>query len=227
MEQQIQAREEEIARLNDLFQGGQQMERLNLQYVNDQNQKQLKNLENQVNFLNKDNRKLQEQNDFLKGDGKAVERLQQLNRQLDDLAFENKTLKEDLKECTTLLKNYQLTDREHKEKQSVDKVREAELVEEFEQRLEEVRSEKEQIQQEYEKATSLRAAYNADREAFVDKVKKLQREIEIKEIELKQKEEKERLSKQDIEAHRNEINFWNGKCSTLKRDLEYFERYNT
>jgi cell division protein FtsB len=56
------------------------MERLNLQYVNEQNQKQLKNLENQVNFLNKDNRKLQEQNDFLKGDGKAVERLQQLNR---------------------------------------------------------------------------------------------------------------------------------------------------
>ena len=25
--------------------------------------------------------------------------------------------------------------------------------------------------------------------------------------------------------YRNEINFWNGKCSTLKRDLEYQERY--
>ena len=55
----------------------------------------------------------------------------------------------------------------------------------------------------------------------------MQREVETKELELKQKEEKERLSKQDIEAHRNEINFWNGKCSTLKRDLEYFERYNS
>lgn len=73
----------------------------------------------------------------------------------------------------------------------------------------------------------MRAAYNADREAFVDKVKKLEREIESKEILLRQKEEKERLIKQDIETHKNEINFWNGKCSTLKRDLEYFERYNT
>ena len=25
--------------------------------------------------------------------------------------------------------------------------------------------------------------------------------------------------------YRDEINFWNGKCTTLKRDLEYQERY--
>jgi len=24
---------------------------------------------------------------------------------------------------------------------------------------------------------------------------------------------------------KNEVNFWNGKCTTLKRDLEYQERY--
>jgi len=56
-----------------------------------------------------------EQNDFLRGDGKAVERLQLLNKQMEDLSFENRTLKEDLKECTILLKNYQTSERELKE----------------------------------------------------------------------------------------------------------------
>lgn len=35
METQIQAREDEIQRLNDLYQGGQHMERLNLKYLQD------------------------------------------------------------------------------------------------------------------------------------------------------------------------------------------------
>ena len=33
------------------------------------------------------------------------------------------------------------------------------------------------------------------------------------------------LQEQSAGQYRNEINFWNGKCTTLKRDLEYQERY--
>ena len=29
-----------------------------------------------------------------------------------------------------------------------------------------------------------------------------------------------------MEQAKHEINFWNGKCTTLKRDLEYGDRYN-
>jgi chromosome segregation ATPase len=33
------------------------------------------------------------------------------------------------------------------------------------------------------------------------------------------------LLEQSSVQYRNEINFWNGKCSTLKRDLDYQEKY--
>lgn len=55
-------------------------------------------------------------------------------------------------------------------------------------------SEKESIQQEFEKATALRAAYNADREAFIDKIKRLERDIESGQIVHKQQEEKQKMS---------------------------------
>jgi len=60
--------------------------------------------------------------------------------------------------------------------------------------LQDVESEKESIQQEFEKATALRAAYNADREAFIDKIKRLERDIESGQIVHKQQEEKQKMS---------------------------------
>lgn len=38
-------------------------------------------------------------------------------------------------------------------------------------------------------------------------------------------ENKNQMLDQSAVQYRNEINFWNGKCSTLKRDMEYQERY--
>ena len=87
-----------------------------MRYVTESNEREVKKLQSQIDFLNKDNHKLQQQNDFLKGDGKAVERIHQMTKQIDDLSFENHSLKEDLKESATLIKNYQNSEQENKKK---------------------------------------------------------------------------------------------------------------
>jgi chromosome segregation ATPase len=227
LEKQVHAREDEIQRLNTLYQGGQNLDKLNMRYVHESNEKELSKLSNQIDFLNRDNQKLQQQNDFLRGDGKAVDRINQMTKQLDDLAFENRTLKEDLKECTILLKNHQMHEMESKKKLMESEEVESARIQEYETKIDEIKNENDKIQAEYERAAALRSAYNADREAFVQKIHLQEREIENCQIMQKQAEEKVKLIAQDINQHKNEINFWTGKCSTLQRDLDHSERYNT
>lgn len=58
MEKQVIVREEEIKRLHSLYEGGQNLEKLNMKYLQDTNEKTLTKLQNQVDFLNKENHKL-------------------------------------------------------------------------------------------------------------------------------------------------------------------------
>ena len=73
LEKQIVQREEEIKRLHNLYQGGQNLEKLNVKYVHESNERTIAKLQNQVEFLNKENHRLQQQIDFLKGDRKVVD----------------------------------------------------------------------------------------------------------------------------------------------------------
>jgi len=51
-----------------MFQPAQNLEKLNLKYQQEQNEKAVNNLQQQVDFLNKENGKLERQVDILKGD---------------------------------------------------------------------------------------------------------------------------------------------------------------
>ena len=70
----------------------------------------MKKLQGQVDFLNKENDRLQRQVDILKGDGDgnlAAAQYEGMKRELDELAFENQTLKKDYNESTKLLRETQ------------------------------------------------------------------------------------------------------------------------
>ena len=54
----------------------------------------------------------------------------------------------------------------------------------------------------------------------------MERELESRNIIAKQMEEKDKMIHQELGAQKNEINYLSGKCSTMKRDLEYAERFN-
>ena len=72
-----------------------------------------------------------------------------------------------------------------------------------------------------ERMTQVRAAYNADKRALLDRIADLEEVIRNKDLERQDLEQKINLFDQSAQQQRNEINFWNGKCSTLRRDVEY------
>ena len=91
-----------------------------MQYHQSQNEKVLTKLQAQIDFLNKENHRLNSQLDIHVKDRTVVDHLDQYRQTVDDLTFENHTLRKDLKELTSTLKDYQ--ELEFKNKQ-VDRVR--------------------------------------------------------------------------------------------------------
>ena len=92
--------------------------------------------------------------------------MEQQKREIDDLTFENQTLRKDLRELTTTLKDFQEV--EYRQKQ-LDKLRIEQghaQAEEIEKRLGELEFEKVKTQEERNKAEALRAAFNADKAAL-------------------------------------------------------------
>jgi len=65
------------------------LEKLNLKYLQETNGRTVSKLENQVDFLNKENHRLQQQVDLLRGDKTVVDEIGLLKQEINDLAFEN------------------------------------------------------------------------------------------------------------------------------------------
>ena len=106
IERQVYIREEEIKRLHNLYEGGQNLEKMNMKYIQETNEKIVTKLENQVDFLNKENHKLQQQVDILRGDKTVVDEIGEMRKEIDELSFANQTLRKDLQESTRIIKDY-------------------------------------------------------------------------------------------------------------------------
>lgn len=59
LENKIKVRDEEILRLHDLYTPVQNLEKINLKYQYEQNEQSVVKLQGQVDFLNRENEKLQ------------------------------------------------------------------------------------------------------------------------------------------------------------------------
>ena len=108
----IKVRDDEILRLHDLYQPAQNLEKINLKYQHEQAERAITKLQNQVDFLNKENIKLDRQVQILKGDENgnlASAQYDAMKRDLDDLMFENDRLRKDYTACTEALKETQIT----------------------------------------------------------------------------------------------------------------------
>ena len=68
---------------------------------------------------------------------------------------------------------------------------------------------------------NLQSAFNADRRMLQDKISDLERKLNQKMKDAQQLEHQISIMNQQDNSKQNEINFWNGKVSTLKRDLEF------
>ena len=113
LEKQITIREEEIKRLHNLYEGGQNLEKLNVRFVHETNERTIAKLQNQLDFVNKENHRLSQQLDFIRGGKTMVDEFEQLKTQIKELEFENDCLKRDIRESSKLIKDYQEKDLEH------------------------------------------------------------------------------------------------------------------
>ena len=91
----------------------------------------------------------------------------------------------------------------------------------MQQKLRELQNEHEKLKHEYQRVQSVKGAYNADKKMLIDRIAELEAEVRKREERLQQAEQKLERMEQQATQFKNEINFLNGKCSTLKRDLEY------
>jgi len=76
-----------------------------------------------------------------------------------------------------------------------------------------------------ETALSLKSAFNADRKQLIDKINDLETKLTLRQKTIQSLENKIHMQVQAESSTKNELNFWNGKVATLRRDLEYQQTF--
>lgn len=112
-----------------------------------------------------------------------VDQFDSLKKDIDDLSFENQTLRKDLQECTRMLKDYQERDIAHSHRESARAEEDKVVAKDLERKLREIEIEHEKLKQDYERVQSMKGAYNADKKAFVDRINELEGNLSTKEQE--------------------------------------------
>ena len=214
-------------RLSKLYQGGQNMDQLAQKYQHETNERTMQKLQNQVDFLNKENHRIQVLLDITNGDRAAVDQMDLLRKEIDELTQENGQLRSDLRELTATLKDFQEVEFKRKQQDVVRVEQAAFQQEEINQRLRELELEKVRTAEERERAESLRAAFNADKQALQNRVQSLENELKDKDGQERDVSRRVALMEQNDSQQRNELNFWNGKVNNMKRDLDFQQDFNT
>ena len=80
------------------------------------NEKTIGKLANQVDFLNKENHTLQQQVAILKGDKQAIKTLENYKTEIENLSFDNQSLRKDVSELTRILNEHQQRELDLKQK---------------------------------------------------------------------------------------------------------------
>ncbi len=163
MTDQIEVRDNEILRLGGLYQGGQNLDQLQMKYHQDLNEKTVQKLQNQIDFLNKENHRISVELEIYQQDKTVVYHLEQQKKEIDDLTFENSTLRKDLRELTTVLKDFQEREFQMKQLERARMDQETKMEGVLREKLQEVESEKNRATEERKRAEALRTAYEADK----------------------------------------------------------------
>ena len=75
--------------------------------------------------------------------------------------------------------------------------------------------------EERNKAEQLRSAFNADRNALTERMLKLEQDLNSKQTENMEINRRLEMTEQNDSHQRNELNFWNGKVTNMRRDLDF------
>lgn len=118
--------------------------------------------------------------DITNGDRAAVDQMDLLRKEIDELTQENGQLRSDLRELTNTLKDFQEVEFRRKQQDQLRVEQASAQQEEINQRLRELELEKVRTAEERERAESLRAAFNADKQALQGRVQSLENNLKEK-----------------------------------------------
>lgn len=106
-----------------------------------------------------------------------VDQIDSLKKEIDELTFENSTIRKDMRELTGTLKDYQEKEFRHKQLEQVRLQAEQQAKIEFERQLDSLEHDRAKTLEERKRGEALKAAYNADRKAMTDRIADLETEI--------------------------------------------------
>lgn len=102
---------------------------------------------------------------------------------------------------------------------------EASAAKQIEIQKEELESTRMATRDTHEQTLSMKSAFNSDRKMLTTKINDLEGKLTNRTKEIQSLEQKIHMLCQAENSQKNELNFWNGKVSTLRRDLEYQQTF--
>lgn len=222
----METRDVEILRLGQLYQGGQNNEKLSMQYNQDMNSKIVAKLNSQIDFVNKENHRMQTQLDLFVKDKSVIDHIDRYRQNIDDLTFENQTLRKDLRELTTTLKDYQEAEFK-RAKLDRNRVEEQDQVERQAQLFKkQVQAANDETECQRHKTEDLKAAFNADKRVMQERIEHLEQHVQNNQTQFTELESTIANKNQTDSMQRNELNYWNGKVTNMRRDIEMQQTFN-
>ena len=130
------------------------------------NSKIVQKLNSQIDFVNKENHRLQTQLDLFVKDKSVIDHIEKYRQNIDDLTFENQTLRKDLRELTNVLKDYQEADfmRQKQERNRVEEQDQFERQNQQHKKLLQAANQETDLQK--QRTEDQKAAFNADKKAM-------------------------------------------------------------
>jgi hypothetical protein len=106
---QLESRDKEILRLNTLYEGGQNLDQLKAKYVTDTNNETLSKLQNEIDFVNRENHRIDEElseaKELLKGSEQFISEKKSLTSSIIDLKNKNLMLVEDMRRLESTIQS--------------------------------------------------------------------------------------------------------------------------
>jgi chromosome segregation ATPase len=225
---QLETREAEIRRLQGLYEGGQNLEKLAATHISEANDQLVQRLNNQIDFLNRENHKLQNELAICHPADRAAaaeaEAAQQ--RKVSQLLKKNEQIVSNVKE---LEKATDAAMREKAELQArLDTIEgecagrvqaETQKAEALEKLVSSLESQLAELRKSAESSTHIKAAYTSDKRAYADALETAKADkVALTKANKDLDAQVSRLTIQ-LEEARNEVNVYKGKCANAAREV--------
>ena len=120
------------------------------------------------------------------GDRTVVDHMDQLKKEIDELVQENGQLRSECRDLTQTLKDFQEIEFKRKQQDKLRLDRESVQQQAIDDKLRELETERVKTQEERDRAEGLRAAFNADKQAMMDRLQDMEKLLREKDSQVKE-----------------------------------------